>query len=436
MLKVWHLRWRPAGRLLGVAGPVAGRPPARSAQNGSAGHAAPSCSGRRHRNLTGGLPKIDVYTPAVIGSEVASGFLSVGQATARAIAVRSAAAGKLQRTLLVHGPQGAGKDAFIDDLLALLLCADPDPQRRPCNACRSCRMARSRTHPDLVIGSPERWREARSTGESIVAAARRWLGESAGSPIAGDRRVVLIEQADRANEPTQNALLKALEEPTGRHMYILVADEPSRLLPTIRSRSQSLRIGPVPHGELVAWLIDRERLPQDQADALARIAGGLSGTAVRFARTPELLDWRRRTQQELLGLLERGPADRFGSVRDLLDDAGRLGAQPVGEPSEDAPDDDAPRTPTSVQREAAALIVGVWRDLARDLMVTAIGTARTAPADSLLTGLAAAAARLDPEALSAFLELLERIDDGLRQNAAPRLALEMAMLVWPSLARQ
>ena len=81
------------------------------------------------------------------------------------------------------------------------------------------------------------------------------------------------------------------------------------------------------------------------------------------------------------------------------------------------------------------MIVGAWRDLARDLMVTAIGTARTASADSLLSGLAAAAARLSPEALSAFLELLERIDDGLRQNAAPRLALEMAMLVWPSLAR-
>jgi hypothetical protein len=87
-----------------------------------------------------------------------------------------------------------------------------------------------------------------------------------------------------------------------------------------------------------------------------------------------------------------------------------------------------------VQREAAALIVDAWRDLARDLMVTAVGSARGAPAGSLLTGLEAAAAKLDPRALSAFLELLERIDDGLRQNAAPRLALEVAMLGWPSLS--
>jgi len=380
------------------------------------------------------LSKTGAYTPAVIGSDVAPGFLSVGQATARTIAVCSAAAGRLQRTLLVHGPQGAGKDAFVSDLVALLLCTDPEPARRPCNACRSCRQARAGTHPDLVFGSPERWREARSTGESIVAAARRWLGESAGSPIAGERRVVVIDGADRANEQTQNALLKALEEPTGRHMFILVADEPSRVLPTIRSRSQSMRIGPVPHAELVAWLVDRERLPHDQADALARISGGLSGTALRLARTPSLLDWRRRTQHELLGLLERGPADRFGSVRDLLDDAARLGAQPVAEAGDEPADDEAPRTPTSLQREAAALIVDAWRDLARDLMVISVGSARPVPAGSLLTGLESAARRLDRTPLASFLELLERIDDGLGQNASPRLALEVAMLAWPRLA--
>ena len=100
-----------------------------------------------------------------------------------------------------------------------------------------------------------------------MAAARRWLADSAGAPIAGERRVILVEGVDRANEQTQNALLKALEEPTSRHMFVLVADEPTRVLPTIRSRSQALRVGSVPRAELVAWLVDRERLPVDQADA-------------------------------------------------------------------------------------------------------------------------------------------------------------------------
>ena len=116
-------------------------------------------------------------------TDLEPGFQSLGQATARAIATRAARDGRLQRSLLVHGPAGSGKDAFVDDLLALLFCVDPDPERRPCNTCRGCRDARRRAHPDLVIGSPERWRDERSSAESIVSAARRWLLEAAGAPV-------------------------------------------------------------------------------------------------------------------------------------------------------------------------------------------------------------------------------------------------------------
>jgi len=360
-----------------------------------------------------------------------AGFLSLGQETSRAIAQRSEARGRLQRTLLVHGPVGAGKGAFVDDLLALLFCESAGSER-PCNACPGCRQARARTHPDLVIGSPERWRDGRSGGESIVAAARDWLGGSAGAPIAGERRVVLVEGVDRANEQTQNALLKALEEPTGRHMFVLVADEPTRVLPTIRSRSHQLRVGAVPRAELVAWLIDRERLPADQADALARIAGGMAGTAIGYARNPQSVDWRRRTQRELLGLIGRGRADRFSSVRDLLDEAARLGTQPA-ELRDDSPAADEPVRPTSgAQREAALLIVEAWLALARDLLVVAAGRPQIAAAGALIPELPEVAARIGQPAIRTFIDLLERMRDGLRQNAAPRLALEVAMLAWPT----
>src|SRR6185503_15076613 len=202
-------KWRPAGHMTvrRIRLP-AGRQ--RACPGGSAG-----LPDGDDRGLIGSLPGAygpASYTPAVTQTTPQAGFLSLGQATSRTIAQRSAASGRLQRTLLVHGPAGSGKGAFVDDLLALLLCQAVDGER-PCNACHGCRQARARTHPDLVIGSPERWREERSTGESIVAAARRWLAESAGAPIAGERRIVVVEGVDRANEQTQNALLKALEEP-------------------------------------------------------------------------------------------------------------------------------------------------------------------------------------------------------------------------------
>jgi DNA polymerase-3 subunit delta' len=362
--------------------------------------------------------------------EVAPGFLSLGQPVAREVAQRSAGAGRLDRTLLVHGPVGAGKGAFVDDLLALLFCTDADPDRRPCNACRGCRDGRARRHPDLVMGSPDRWREERSGGESIVAAARRWLLESAGAPVVADRRVIVVEGADRASEQIQNALLKALEEPNARQMFILVADEPSRLLPTIRSRCQPLRIGAVPRTELVEWLVDRERLPADQADALARISDGLSGRAIGYARNPSLVEWRRRTQAELLALLSRGRADRFESARELLDAAVRLGAPPP----DDAPadEDEGVRTPASAQRQGALLIVDAWLSLARDLVVTGAGRGPMAPAAQLVGNLDVAR-QIEPGALTSFVGLLERAREGLRQSAAPLLALQVAMLSWPSL---
>jgi hypothetical protein len=363
--------------------------------------------------------------------EAEPGFLSLGQPVARRVLQQAAGRDRLGTTLLVHGPRGAGKGAFVDDVLALLLCSDSDAARRPCNACRACRDARARAHPDLVIGSPERWREDRSTGESIVAAARRWLLASAGTPIAGARRVLLIEGVDRAGEGVQNALLKGLEEPSSRQLFVLVADDIGRVLPTIVSRAQLLRVGAVPRADLAAWLVDRERLPADQADALARIADGLPGRAIGFARQPELIEWRRRTQAELLALLERGRADRFSSVRDLLEAAPPTAPATVEEPTP-SPDDGAPARPAAAAQRAAALaIVDAWQGLVRDLLIAAAGRPGYAPSTQLLPDLENVARRLRPAALVAFAALLERIRDGLLENAAPRLALERAMLSWP-----
>jgi DNA polymerase-3 subunit delta' len=370
----------------------------------------------------------------MLATEATPGFLSVGQPAARAIAERAGHSGRLGRTFLVAGPRGAGKGAFVDDLLALLFCQASDRAGRPCNVCAGCRQARRRSHPDLVIGSPERWRELKGTGESIVAAARRWLAQGAGAPIAGERRVILLEGVDRAGEPIQNALLKALEEPSDRHVYVLVADQPSRLLPTIRSRTQLLRIGPVARADLAAWLMDAEGLPRDQAHALARLSGGMLGRAVSYARDPESVAWRRRTQAELLGLLSRGRADRFGSARELLDEATRRAQPSDAEDGEVGEDGEPIRTPTALQRVAATAIVAAWIDLARDLMVAAAGRPEAAPGTEVLPDLQDVARQLRPSDLATFLTFMERIHEGLAQSASPRLALDAAMLAWPTVA--
>ena len=361
---------------------------------------------------------------------VGPGFQTLGQPVAERLARGLLGRSDGPATILVSGPQGSGKTAFVDDLVALALCEAAAPADRPCNGCSGCRQARARTHPDLLVASPERWREDRGSAESIVSAARRWMAEAAGSPLTGRLRVVVIEHADAANEQIQNALLKALEEPTDRQLFILVADDLSRILPTIQSRAGLVRLGTMPSDMIAAYLVEHEQVTDDQARTLARLAGGRMGRALAFAREPNIVDWRRRTQQELVGLLERGPGDRMGAVRELIDDRSRLfrGETLPGD------GDTSARAPTAIQRAAATAIVDVWLDLTRDLVVARSGAPELAVSDELVADLATVADRLEPGQLAAAAACLERARAALDENVSPRLALEYAMLAWPRLA--
>lgn len=360
-----------------------------------------------------------------------TGFLGLGQSTARDLLLGAVQNGRIGGTLLVHGPRGVDLAAFTNDLLAVLLCAGSDASARPCNACRGCRDARSRSHPDLVVGSPTAWRDARSGGESIVAAARRWLASASGTPIVADRRVVLIERADGANEQVQNVLLKALEEPSRRQLFILTAHDASLLLPTIRSRCQSIRLGPVAREALVEWLVDAEHLPLDQARSVARIADGMAGHAADYARTPGLLDWRRRTQGELLSLLGRGRATRLATVRELVDGASGFVSPLPDEPAAADGEPAARATTSAQQRGAALLVLAAWTDLARDLALAASGRPELAPSVELLPEIVEIAPRLSASELAATTRRFERIREGLLANAAPRLAMAVAAIAWP-----
>ncbi|MGH2384750.1 MAG: hypothetical protein ACRDGB_06850, partial [Candidatus Limnocylindria bacterium] len=134
-------------------------------------------------------------------------------------------------------------------------------------------------------------------------------------------------------------------------------------------------------------------------------------------------------QAELLSLLERGRADRFGSVRDLLDETVRMNPPAVDDAEEEA------RTPAAAQRRAAISLVEVWLSLTRDLMVAAAGRVELAPSRELAPELDGIGGRIGTAPLTRMAARLEQVHAGLLENAAPKLALEAAMVTWPFMSQ-
>lgn len=206
----------------------------------------------------------------------------------------------LQRTrahaVLVHGPAGVGQYQFGLALAQAWLC-EAEQGARPCGACTSCRLMRSRSHPDFFLLAPEALRDAlgwplspddearrkdRKPSKDIrVDEVREAIAWSQRSSTRGRAKVLLIHPAPAMNAVTANALLKTLEEPPGAMRVILSANDPEDLLPTIRSRCQRIALSAPSRALSLAWL--RAQGVVD-AEALLAAAGGLPQQALALSR--------------------------------------------------------------------------------------------------------------------------------------------------------
>lgn len=153
---------------------------------------------------------------------------------------------------LVEGPRGIGKHTFALRLAMLANCVHDGP--RPCGVCASCAPILSGNHPDVVTLEPD---PTRASGTIPVAAVRELLGKLAYKRFAAQWRVVIVDPVEALLPAAANALLKTLEEPPPGTAFVLCTTGARTLLPTIRSRCQILRLGPVPQSTLSAWLAER-----------------------------------------------------------------------------------------------------------------------------------------------------------------------------------
>lgn len=158
------------------------------------------------------------------------------------------ASGRLPHALMLIGDEGVGVAELTTSLAANYLCHSPI-EGKACGRCHSCRLLSQSAHPDLL----QKGLEEKSIGVDLV---RESIARLVQTPQLGVGKVVVIHHAEKMTEAASNALLKTLEEPSGKALILLTVSSASRLLPTIRSRCQQWVIHPQA-ALLEPWLMEQ-----------------------------------------------------------------------------------------------------------------------------------------------------------------------------------
>jgi DNA polymerase-3 subunit delta' len=209
---------------------------------------------------------------------------NAAQAAADIVAGRPAPTGAMTHSWLFTGPPGSGRSIAAQAFAAALQCERPD--QLGCGECSACHTVSTRTHPDVHSVVPE--------GLSIgVTEMRAVVARSARRPQLGRWQVVVIEDADRLTEQASNALLKSVEEPPARTVFLLCAPSlhPDDVSLTIRSRCRLVPLR-LPPAEAVASVLAADGMAADTAAWAAAAGQGHIGRSRRLARDADARDRR------------------------------------------------------------------------------------------------------------------------------------------------
>lgn len=234
---------------------------------------------------------------------------------------------RLASTYLFVGPAGIGKKQFALALAKALLCNEPgvDPLE-PCGRCESCRLFAAGSHPDLdLVALPK---------DKSTLPLELFIGDKehrnqdglchriALRPFLGGRKVAIIDDADRFSQESANCLLKTLEEPPPRSLMILIGTSPSKQLPTIRSRSQVVRFGPL-DPETLAEILLATSVAADTEQSV-RLASYAEGSVERAREISDPALWQFRAQLlHDLSSAAPNPVRLAKAIQTFVDDAGK-----------------------------------------------------------------------------------------------------------------
>jgi DNA polymerase-3 subunit delta' len=399
----------------------------------------------------GGRPApvvVDIVEPsetrARTGTVISAGAGTENQTApadeAPADAAPASASGAMTHSWLITGPPGSGRSnlafAFATALLSAGTPHDDEVTRRQVEA---------RTHPDLnVLGT---------TGVIIKRDdVREMVRLSHYSPSVSRYRVIVVEDADRMTEQTSNVLLKELEEPPERTVWILCAPSEADLLPTIRSRVRTVRLRVPSVDDVAELLISRDGVDAERAERAARHAQSHIGMARRLATNGDARDRRDETLRLALGV--RGVSDAVMAAARMLEIAGAdakalteetdaeeranalrsLGVAPGGtlppalRSQMRALEEEQKRRATRSLRDGIDRILVDLLSLYRDVMMVQLGTGSALVNRELHNEVASLSKDTAPADTLAVMDAIATARSRIDGNVAPALALE-AMLV-------
>ena len=339
---------------------------------------------------------------------------------------------------LFTGPPGSGRSNAALAFAAALVCKSAG-----CNDCIDCKTALAGTHADVELVKTE--------GLSIkIDEVRDLITRASWSPAVGNYRVVVIEDADRLTESAANALLKVIEEPGLRTVWLLCAPSATDVLPTIRSRTRSLVLR-TPSVAAVAALLEEEKFSSAMANFAARASQGHIGRARHLAKSE---DARTRRQAILkISLLITDVASAFKAAQVLVE-AAKAEAEEEAEKRDNAElaslkeawgqqgsklTQGGAKVVKDLEKEQKSRTTRMVRDyldralldiatLYRDILLTQANSLDSIINTDLISEITKISNSTTPESTLAKLEAIMSARTNLSHNAAPLLTIEALMV--------